>query len=122
MSHEDCTPSNYEYFKSEAHENKVYCYCVFQFNDTLKKLGFKFDGKYKLWYIPVEKFTFEVFEASLEVRFANRVSGGETLLYYYVYYRTKQEVTEDYKEFMEKKERNEKPKQYKVTYTSKYKP
>jgi hypothetical protein len=64
---------------------------VYEFKDNIKKLGFKWQPKLKLWYITLNKFTYEVYTETMKPRFINNTSSG-TKYYYYVYYCTQEDI------------------------------
>ena len=83
----------YEDVKTQSIDNKIFCYCTYEFKDTIKRLGFRWDNNLKLWYIPKKKFTKDVFRKSRKVRFRNFTTVG-TLDYFYVYYKSKDEIND----------------------------
>ena len=84
--------NSYEEIKEHAVEGLIYCHCVYSWKDNLKKLGFKWSPKYKLWYIPVSNFTNDIYEQTQVIRFTNQTSIGP-LHYYYVYYMSKYDIS-----------------------------
>ena len=84
--------NSYEGIKEQAVEGLIYCHCVYSWKDNLKKLGFKWSPKYKLWYIPVSNFTNDIYEQTQVIRFTNHTSIGP-LHYYYVYYMSKYDMS-----------------------------
>lgn len=80
--------------KNEEIDGNIYCYCLYEFKDELKKLGFKWDPYYRLWCIPKKSLTDEKFKKSKKVKYANRTTIG-ILNYYYVYYKYAHEVIDN---------------------------
>jgi len=76
---------SYEKVMKESVNGKIYCHCVYQWKDKLKALGFKWDGSTKLWWIPKDKLTREIYDNTCTVRYSNKTSIGR-LDYYYVHY------------------------------------
>lgn len=74
-----------------TYDKKIYCHCVFKFKDTLKTLGFTYDGKYKAWYIKANEFNKDIFSKTQELRYMNNTTTGP-VYYYYVYYKKKDEL------------------------------
>lgn len=87
---------NYEDVKTQAHNGNIFCFCQYERKDIVKNLGFKFDGNLKLWYLPVDKFTEDIFKASQIIRFINNTTVGQ-LKYYYVYYKSINDIKEFHK-------------------------
>lgn len=83
----------YSCVAAQVKNERIYCHCVFEFKNELKKLGFKWDPINKLWYIEKNKFTEDVFNRSMKVRFANRTTIG-LLKYYYVFYKRLDELAD----------------------------
>ena len=69
----------------------IYCHCLFEWKDNIKKLGFRWFDKLKLWYIQAEKFTNEIYQETKTPRFSNNTSSG-VLHYYYVHYCTSGDI------------------------------
>jgi len=69
-------------------DNKIYCHCVFDFKDEIKKLGFRWVPEVKKWMIPVDKFNEDIYNNSQKVRYTNYTTAGPCE-YYFVYYVTK---------------------------------
>jgi hypothetical protein len=76
-----------EVFESSI-DNKIYCHCVFEFKDEIKKLGFRWVPDVKKWMIPIDKFNEDIYIKSQKVRYTNNTSAG-LCEYFYVYYITK---------------------------------
>jgi hypothetical protein len=77
----------YEDVKTQVYNGNIYCFCRFERKDIVKNLGFKFDGDLKLWYLPANKLTKDIFEATQIIRFRNFTTVGP-LNYYHVYYQS----------------------------------
>ena len=82
---------NYDEILANEANGKIYCGCVFEFKDELKKLGFKWDSINKLWWIEKDKFTKDIFNKSMKVRFLNKTTIGD-IKYYFTFYKTKNEL------------------------------
>ena len=77
---------SYEFTRDKCCVNGgYYCYCVYEWKDNLKKLGFKWDPPVRRWYIPKQKFHKELYYATQEIRYVSHTTGG-TMYYYFVYY------------------------------------
>ena len=83
--------ANYETIKADAFAGVIYCHCLFSWKDNLKRLGFKWLPKLKLWYINEEMFTYEIYQETMKPRFTNNTSTG-VQHYYYVHYCTSQDI------------------------------
>ena len=81
----------YENVMNQSYNNRIYCSCVFEFKDEIKKLGFKWDPNKKLWWIEAEKLSPDILNKTLKVRFSNSTSIG-ILKYYFVNYQFKCDV------------------------------
>ena len=101
-----------KYFKSRhEYEGNIYCNCVYDWKENIKKLGFKWNPKYKKWYIPIGELTPEVYGRTLKFRFCNYTTAGP-LYYFYVNYESTENMKTYVKETIEKAketEINEKP-------------
>ena len=53
------------------HNDNIYCRCKYEWKDNLKKLGFKWKAEIKKWYIPIDKFTKELYEKTQVTKFIN---------------------------------------------------
>ena len=82
--------------------DNIYCYCVYEWKEKIKALGFKWNNEAKLWYVPKDKFTKEIFEKTQVVRFSNSTSVG-TFKYYYVNYALYDENKEELKKSIKSK-------------------
>ena len=79
-----------EYYKAIIKhdiDNKIFCFCVYEFKDTLKELGFTWNSHYRLWNIEKEKFTKDLLEKCLKVRYKNNNN-----YYYYVYFQNRDNI------------------------------
>ncbi len=83
--------ADYETIKADAFNGVVYCHCLYLWKDNLKKLGFKWQPKLKLWYIKAENFSFEMYKETMTPRFVNHTTSG-TMYYYYVFYYTSEAI------------------------------
>ena len=77
--------------------DKIYCHCDFEFKDEIKKHGFKWCPKYKLWCVNKESLTFNIYKLTQKVRFTDFTTIG-AVNYYYVYYQTRQDMMNKVKE------------------------
>ena len=91
------TEAKYNFYKSQEVDGKVYCHCVYEYKDKLKQLGFRWEQEVKLWYILEKKFTYDIFKQSQEIRYSNETTTGK-IDYYYVYYKTKDDVINNRKQ------------------------
>ncbi len=71
--------------KESAVHGNIYCHCLFEWKTNLLKLGFLWNNKLKLWFIPVKEFTKQIYAKTKQVRFCNHTTVGP-LYYYYVHY------------------------------------
>jgi len=132
-----------EMLKNNDFKGKIYCSCLYYKRDLVKSLGFKWNPKLKLWYMPIHLFTYEIFLKShitrwnkFELFLKSHNSIYITKNYYYVDYKDRYYVEtliknsdEDYKKHQikqkiikkenNKKENNKKSevkKYYKIDY------
>ncbi len=86
------------------HNDNIYCRCKYEWKDNLKKLGFKWKAEIKKWYIPVDKFTKELYEKTQVTKFINYTSPRGTWMgtcYKYVFYflsQEEKEILDNYKD------------------------
>ena len=78
----DTQKNNYKF------KDKIFCHCVYEFNDKLKKIGFKWDASFKLWHINYDRLTYDSYIKTRVIRFTNYTTIG-ILNYFYVYYKSK---------------------------------
>jgi len=66
----------YNRIADNAFQGKIYCHCVYEWKDEIKKLGFKWDGHIKLWYIPKKDFNKALYDKSKkQVSMKNKTTG-----------------------------------------------
>ena len=92
---------DYEDIKVGAINQTIYCHCMYEFKDNVKKLGFKWQPKLKLWYITLNKFTYHVYTETMKPRYINNTSSG-VKYYYYVHYCTPEDIDEREKDLATK--------------------
>jgi hypothetical protein len=56
----------FENAKNNAIDGKIYCHCIYEYKDSIKQLGFKWNAYLKLWYIPAIKFTQDLYDKAKE--------------------------------------------------------
>jgi hypothetical protein len=71
--------------------NKIYCYCLFEFKDEIKKMGFKWDPSIKLWFINKESLTVDIFNKSRKIKnidysYSDYRKEPLKTVHYFVYY------------------------------------
>jgi hypothetical protein len=80
--------SSYEEAFKSSIDDKIYCHCVFEFKDDLKKLGFVWVPALKKWMISKNKFNEDIYNKSQKVRYSKQTSIG-IHNYFYVHYISK---------------------------------
>lgn len=40
-----------EWIKSHSYKRRIYCKCDYDYKETIKKYGFKYDGIFKKWFV-----------------------------------------------------------------------